>query len=67
MKIPSRSVPKVADRVPSRKLSPDIVTMHSQVLLADPGTGERCSSPAFPSSADRSHVPKLGDPLPLAA
>lgn len=35
------SVLKVADLVPSRKVSPDIVTMYSQVLLADPETGER--------------------------
>jgi regulator of nucleoside diphosphate kinase len=27
--------------VPSRKVSPDIVTMYSQVLLADPDSGER--------------------------
>ena len=35
------SVLKTADLVPSRKVSPDIVTMYSQVLLADPDTDER--------------------------
>lgn len=31
----------VADLVPSREVDPDIVTMYSQILLADPADGSR--------------------------
>lgn len=32
---------ETADLVPSREIGPDVVTMHSQVLLADPVDGRR--------------------------
>lgn len=42
-----------AQLLPSRQVPPDIVTMHSQVLVADPATGEqRKLTLSYPQDAD---------------
>lgn len=39
--------------VPSREVAPDVVTMHSQVLLQDPQTGQRSTlTLCYPAQAD---------------
>ena len=39
--------------VPSRQVSPDVVTMHSQVLLLDPATGQRSKlTLCYPADAE---------------
>lgn len=39
--------------VPSRQVSPDVVTMYSQVLLLDPGTGQRSKlTLCYPADAE---------------
>lgn len=45
----------VADVVPSRAVSPDIVTMYSQVLIADGDSGARQHlTPCYPADAEPS-------------
>jgi regulator of nucleoside diphosphate kinase len=42
-----------ADIVPSRQVSPDVVTMYSQILLCDLATGERSTvTVTYPSDAE---------------
>ena len=42
-----------ADLVPSREIGPDVVTMYSQLLLADPADGSRRQlTLAYPDDAD---------------
>jgi regulator of nucleoside diphosphate kinase len=44
---------EVADVVPSDQVAPDVVTMNSQVLLGDPGTGrQRTVTLTYPADAD---------------
>ena len=42
-----------ADLVPSREVPPDVVTMYSRVLVADPATSERRTlTPCYPADTD---------------
>jgi regulator of nucleoside diphosphate kinase len=42
-----------ADIVPSRQVSPDVVTMYSQILICDPAAGERSTvTVTYPADAE---------------
>ncbi|MEO6032036.1 MAG: GreA/GreB family elongation factor [Burkholderiaceae bacterium] len=51
--MPFDDVLDAADLVPSREVPPDLVTMYSRVLVADPATGERRTlTPCYPADTD---------------
>ncbi|HRP28645.1 MAG TPA: GreA/GreB family elongation factor [Burkholderiaceae bacterium] len=53
--MPIEDVLDLADVVPSREMAPDIVTMHSRVVLEDVHTGVQCERTlCYPADADAS-------------